>query len=222
MPVKTKTKKYPQDTRTQVARLERRLRQLESLMEVSVLIGSSLDLTEVLNQVIQKAQAVLNAEAVSIMLLNEKTQKLEFEVALGEADITLETLKKKVALDLGQGIAGAVALTRLPELIPDAAADPRFFRDADKITGFKTRSLLAAPLIVRDKLIGVAEVLNPRARGRFTPEDLELFATYCRQVAVAIENARLHHVLLERQREQQQLEFAALVQQSFLPQKCPI
>ena len=191
-------------------------------MEVSVLIGSSLDLTEVLNGVMQKAQDVMDAEAASIMLLNDQTNKLEFEVALGEADITLETLKKRVALDLGQGIAGAVALTRVPELIPDAAADPRFFRGADKITGFKTRSLLAAPLVARDKLIGVAEVLNPRAGGQFTPEDLELFATYCRQVAVAIENARLHLVLLERQREQQQLEFAALVQQSFLPQKCPV
>lgn len=222
MPVKTKTKGHPQGNRSQVARLERRLRQLGSLMEVSVLIGSSLDLTEVLNAVMEKARVVMDAEASSIMLLNEKTNKLEFEVALGEADITLETLKKKIALDLGQGIAGSVALTRVPELVADVRADPRFFRDADKITGFITRSLLAAPLIARDKLIGVAEVLNPRRGGGFTPEDLELFATYCRQVAVAVENARLHHALLERQREQQQLEFAALVQQSFLPQKCPV
>ena len=220
MPVKTKRR--PQDRRAEVARLERRLRQLGSLMEVSVLIGSSLDLTEVLNAVMQKAQDVMDAEAISILLLNERTNKLEFEVALGEADITLETLKKKITLELGQGIAGSVALSRVPELVADVRADPRFFRDADKITGFITRSLLAAPLVVRDKLIGVAEVLNPRGGGKFTAEDLELFATYCRQVAVAIENARLHHVLLERQREQQQLEFAALVQQSFLPQRCPI
>jgi sigma-B regulation protein RsbU (phosphoserine phosphatase) len=220
VPVVTK-KREEQETRAQVARLERRLRQLGSLMEVSVLIGSSLDLTEVLNSVMQKAQDVMDAEASCVMLLNERTNKLEFEVALGEADSTLETLKKTVTLDLGQGIAGAVAVTRTPELVADVAADARFFRDADKITGFTTRSLLAAPLIVRDKLIGVAEVLNPRGGGRFTPEDLELFATYCRQVAVAVENARLHKVLLDRQREQQQLEFAALVQQSFLPQRCP-
>ncbi|HEY7677384.1 MAG TPA: GAF domain-containing protein, partial [Candidatus Methylomirabilis sp.] len=173
MPVVTK-KREEQETRAQVARLERRLRQLGSLMEVSVLIGSSLDLTEVLNSVMQKAQDVMDAEASCVMLLNERTNKLEFEVALGEADSTLETLKKTVTLDLGQGIAGAVAVTRTPELVADVAADARFFRDADKITGFTTRSLLAAPLIVRDKLIGVAEVLNPRGGGRFTPEDLEL------------------------------------------------
>jgi sigma-B regulation protein RsbU (phosphoserine phosphatase) len=170
----------------------------------------------------QKAKDVMDAEAASILLLNERTNKLEFEVALGGADNALETLKKKITLDLGQGIAGAVALSRVPELIEDATADPRLFRDADKSTGFVTRSLLAAPLVAHDKLVGVAEVLNPRAGRHFTREDLELFAAYCRQVAVAIDNARLHKMLLQRQREQQQLEFAALVQQSFLPQRCPV
>ena len=204
------------------AQLERRLQQLSSLMELSVLIGSSLDLTEVLNSVMQKAKDVMDAEAASILLFNERTNKLEFEVALGEADITLETLKQKITLELGQGIAGAVALSRVPELVADCAADPRFYRDADKVTGFTTRSLLAAPLVVHDKLIGVAEVLNPRGGRRFTPEDLDLFAAYCRQVAVAIENARLHKAVLDRQREEQQLEFASLVQQSFLPQRCPV
>jgi phosphoserine phosphatase RsbU/P len=211
-----------QDSRAEITRLERRLQQLASLMEVSVLIGSSLDLTEVLNRVMEKAKAVMDAQAASILLLNERTNKLEFEVAVGEGDVTLETLKQKITLELGQGIAGAVALTRVPELIADAGADPRFYRDADKTTGFTTRSMLVAPLVVHGKLIGVAEVINPRGGGRFSPEELDLFATYCRQVAVAIENARLHTVLLERERERQQLEFAALVQQSFLPQHCPV
>jgi len=210
------------DPRAEIARLERRLQQLASLMEVSVLIGSSLDLTEVLNQVMEKAKEVMNAETASILLWNERTRKLEFEVAVGEGPVTLQTLREKITLDLGQGIAGAVALTRAPELIADAAADPRFFRDADKATGFTTRSMLVAPLVVYNKLIGVAEVINPLGGGRFSPQELDLFATYCRQVAVAIENARLHAALLERQREQQQLEFAALVQQSFLPQRCPV
>ncbi len=211
-----------QDSRAQVAHLERRLQQLSSLMEVSVLVGSSLDLDEVLNAVMQKAQDVMDAEASCVLLLNERTNKLEFEVALGVPEVMVETLKKKVSLELGQGIAGAVALSRVPELIADARMDPRLYRDADKSTGFITRSLLAAPLVVRDKLVGVAEVLNPRAGHHFTGPDLELFAAYCRQVAVAIDNARLHKMLLERQREQQQLEFAALVQQSFLPQRCPV
>jgi phosphoserine phosphatase RsbU/P len=210
------------DDRAEITRLERRLQQLASLMEVSVLIGSSLDLAEVLSRVMQKARDVMDADTASIMLLNERTNKLEFELALGEGATTFDILRKKIVLDLGQGIAGAVALSRTPELIADVGADPRFYRDADKLTGFTTRSMLAAPLVVRDKLVGVAQAINPRGGGRFTPQDLELFATYCRQVAVAIDNARLHKAVLERQREQQQLEFAAMVQQSFLPQRCPL
>jgi sigma-B regulation protein RsbU (phosphoserine phosphatase) len=223
VPVTTETTET-QDSRAEIPRLARRLAQLHSLVEVSALIGSSLDLSEVLNGVMQKAKAVMEAEAASILLFNERTNKLEFEVAVGEGapGATLETLRKTIALDLGQGIAGAVALSRQPELIADVPSDPRFYKNADKITGFITRSMLAAPMIVRDKLVGVAEVLNPRHGGRFTPEDLELFSTYCRQAAVAIENARLHTVELERLREQQQLEFAAMVQQSFLPQRCPV
>ena len=211
-----------QDPGAEIARLKRRLGQLASLMEVSVLIGSSLELTQVLNQVMEKAKAVMNAEVASILLWNERTNKLEFEVAVGESNLPLETLQKKIVLDLGQGIAGAVAVSQVPELIPDAWEDSRFYRDADMTTGFKTRDMLVAPLVVRDKLIGVAEVINRRGGGSFTAEDLDLFATYCRQAAVAVQNARLHAVLLERQREQQQLEFAAMVQQSFLPEHCPI
>ena len=211
-----------QDPGAEIARLKRRLGQLASLMEVSVLIGSSLELTQVLNQVMEKAKAVMNAEVASILLWNERTNKLEFEVAVGESNLPVETLRKKIVLDLGQGIAGAVAVSRVPELIPDAWEDPRFYREADQATGFRTRAMLAAPLVVRDRLIGVAEVINRRGGGAFTAEELDLFATYCRQAAVAVQNARLHTVLLERQRAQQELEFAALVQQSFLPEHCPV
>lgn len=101
------------------------------------------------------------------------------------------------------------------------AADPRFFRQAQQLADITFRSLMVAPLTVHDRLVGVALVLNPRGGGRFTPEDLELFATYCHQVAVAVENARLHKADLERERETQQLELAAMVQQSFLPSHVP-
>jgi sigma-B regulation protein RsbU (phosphoserine phosphatase) len=211
----------PQDPHETIGRLERRLQQLASLMEVSRLVGSSLDLSEVLNRVMLKAQEVADAEASCILLMNERTGKLEVEVAIGGMAVTLEELKKRVVLEPGQGIAGAVALSRAPELVPDVAADPRTFRAAEKVVGVTFRSLMVAPLIVHDKLVGVAEVFNPRGGGRFTPEDLDLFSTYCHQVAVAIENARLHRALVEREREKQQLELASLVQQSFLPKRLP-
>ena len=189
-------------------------------MEVSRLVGSSLDLAEVLNRVMEKARDVVDAEASCILLMNQRTGRLEIVVAQG-AGIPLEELKQKIALVPGQGIIGSVALSRTPELVHDAASDPRFFREAEKIVGVTFRSLMAAPLVARDKLVGVAAVVNPRGGHRFTSEDLDLFNTYCEQVAVAVENARLHETLLARERELQQMELAAKVQQSFLPGHLP-
>jgi sigma-B regulation protein RsbU (phosphoserine phosphatase) len=208
-------------THPEIQRLEDKVRRLHGLIETSAIINSSLDLDEVLRLVLEKAQAVANAEASAILLYNPRTMKLEFEVALGEKGGTIRSLKEKIALDLGQGIAGTVAQTRRVEWVPDAARDPRVARTVDATTGFVTRNILCGPLLVQDRLIGVAEVMNladPEIAGR---EDLEVFETFCRQVAIAIENARLHKVLLERERERQQLEFAAVVQQSFLPSRFP-
>ena len=206
---------------SEIQRLQQRVRVLYGLIETSAIINSSLDLDEVLRLVLEKAQAVTGAEASAILLYNPQTKKLEFEVALGEKGGTIQSLKEKITLDLGQGIAGAVAQTRRAEWVPDAARDPRVARSVDATTGFVTRNILCAPLLVQERLIGVAEVMNiadPKIGG---PEDLEVFETFCRQVAVAIENARLHKGMLERERERQQLEIAAVVQQSFLPSHFP-
>ena len=92
-------------------------------MEVSRLVGSSLDLAEVLNRVMEKARDVVDAEASCILLMNQRTGRLEIVVAQG-AGIPLEELKQKIALVPGQGIIGSVALSRTPELVHDAASDP--------------------------------------------------------------------------------------------------
>jgi phosphoserine phosphatase RsbU/P len=205
----------------EIQRLQQRVRVFHGLIETSKDINSSLDLDEVLRRVLEKAQAVTGAEASAILLYNSQTNKLEFDVALGEKGGTIQSLKEKITLDLGQGIAGTVAQTRRAEWVPDASRDPRVARSVDATTGFVTRNILCAPLLFQDRLIGVAEVMNlvdPKIGG---PEDLEVFETFCRQVAVAIENARMHKVMLERERERQQLEIAAIVQQSFLPAHFP-
>ncbi len=80
---------------------------------------------------------------------------------------------------------------------------------------------MAAPLIVKDKTIGVAEVINPIDGKPFSNEDLDLFSTFCRQVAMAIENTRMHKLKMEQQRLQQELESAKIIQESFLPEILP-
>jgi len=203
---------------TQIELLQKKIDELTSLIDVAAIISSTLDLEELMNLVMEKAQSVMNAEASSVMLLNEATGELECEIALGQVQ---EEVKKQIHLKLGQGIAGWVAQHGEAIIVPDVDRDSRFFSEVDNSTGFKTRSILAAPLKIKDRVIGVAEVINRRDAQPFTEDNLAIFTTFCRQVALAIENARMHRYMLEQQRLQQQLESAHRIQQSFMPQTYP-
>lgn len=197
--------------------LRSKVSDLSSLIEISIIINSTLELDDLVSLVMEKAQTVMKAEASSVMLTNEDGKSLECTVALGEFGEQV----KKVQLKIGEGIAGWVALHGKPEIIRDVKNDPRFSSKVDDSTGFETRSILAAPLTVQDRVIGVAEVIN-RIDGRaFDEDDLDLFSTFCRQVAMAIENARMHHLKMEQQRLQQELESAKIIQESFMPEIDP-
>lgn len=200
------------------AALHHKVKNLSSLIEVSIFVNSSLNLEHVLNLVMEKAQSVMAAEASSVMLINEKTGMLEWEIALGEVG---QQVKEKIQLKVGEGIAGWVAQSGQPLIVPDVSKDRRFSKKSDVTTGFTTRSILAAPLKVRNRIIGVAEVINPLHGKPFTEDDLDLFSTFSRQVALAIDNARMHRAILEKQKLDQQLESARTIQESFLPQKFP-
>jgi len=198
-------------------KIEKKVQDLETLIEVSTIISSTFDFNELIKLVMEKAKKVMNAEACSILMYNRETKKLEFEVALCKTGESA-ALKDKVSLDIGQGIAGWVAENKKPLIIKDAQKDKRFFKGADKLTGFKTKSLIAAPLVGRSGLIGVAEILNPLKKKSFDSYDAELFQTHCRQVAIAIENAFFHKDSIERERLRNELEIASVVQDSFLPE----
>lgn len=203
--------------KNELGRLQEKVDRLSSLIEVGAIISSSLDLDEVLRLVMALARKVMAAEACSILLLNEETNQLEFELTLGAETEVRRTLKEKIRLDLGQGVAGWSALHRESVLVEDARTDDRVYTGADEATGFRTRSLIAVPLINKDELIGVAEVINPISKDGFNQADLELFETFCRQVAIAVDNARFHQAYLAQQRLSEQLGAAASIQRSFLP-----
>jgi len=194
--------------------VEKKVDQLKLLLEVSPIISSTLELDELMPLVMEKAKNVMDAEACSILFYNKETDKLEFEVALCSEDSASEVLKQKITLDLGQGIAGWVARNKELLVIDDVQKDSRFFGEADKLTGFVTKSVIAVPLIGRSGLIGVAEVINPRN----TEFDHEIFQILCRQFAIAIENAQFYKESIQRERLKQQLEIAAVIQKSFLPE----
>ncbi len=158
---------------------------LELLLEVGRLLSSKLELGELLTSVLELSTKVVDAESASLLLLDEKTQELYFDVALG-----LGPDAAKVRLKLGQGIAGSVAKSRAPEIINAVRQDPRWSPAMDAQSGFVTRSILAVPMLIKGHLVGVLEAINKNGGG-FTEADLRAFEAFASQAAVAIDNARL-------------------------------
>ncbi len=147
-----------------------------------------LDIDELLDTVMQKAEEVMEAEASSVFRIGEKRKDLYFITARGEKGKEA----KEIRVPMGKGIVGWVAKHGKPLLVPDVRKDPRWFRGVDEKTKWVTRSILAVPLIVKGKVIGVAEVLNKKGNRKFDEADLELFAALGNQIAVAVENASLY------------------------------
>lgn len=201
-----------------IARLEQKVKRLSTLIDVNALISSSLNLDQILENVMSLSKQVMNADASSLMLIDEKTNELVYEVALGSVG---EKLKQEFRLKMGQGIAGTVAEEGKPLLLADAYTHPKFYRGHDDATGFRTKSMITVPLKVKERITGVAQVINRLDGAAFDQDDLDLFIALCSLAAIAIENAKMHKSLMERQRLVKDMEFARTVQESFLPQRPP-
>jgi len=129
----------------------------------------------------------MTAEASSLLVLEPETGKLQFVVARGTAGPAL----KSTTVDLGQGIAGWVAQTGEPLLIPDAYRDARFDPSYDERTGFHTRSILTVPIVIKGEIAGVVQVMNKVSAEVFDERDLRLFQSFASMASIALENARL-------------------------------
>ena len=167
---------------------EHRARELTSLYEVGQVITSSLDLDTVLKRIMHAAVDLLEVEAGSLVLVDPHSQDLVFRIALGARSEQVQQLR----LPAGTGIMGQVAATGQSIIVNDAQNDPRFYRGADTLSGFHTRSILAAPLRAHDQVIGVVEVMNRIDGQPFLPEHRDLLTTFADQAAIAIENAQVY------------------------------
>jgi len=167
------------------------------LIEVGTALCGTLRLRELLAVMMERVREVLDAEACSVMLVDQPSRTLRWEVALGEGAGELRTL----SVPLGQGISGTVAATGEAIRIEDAQSDPRWIgRRYDEKTGFSTRSILCVPIFAHERVIGVIQVLNRRG-GPFTSEDQNLLEALAGMGGVAIENARLYENLEEKVEE---------------------
>ncbi|MHB9154935.1 MAG: HD domain-containing phosphohydrolase [Endomicrobiales bacterium] len=161
--------------------------EMQEIFEIARSLSSVLDVDVLLKRIDTSAEKLLDAEASSIMLLDEEKQHLLFKVASGEKGGVVQKMKLKV----GQGIAGTVAQDKKMLLVNDAAHDPRFTGQMDKASGFVTRSVLCVPMFMENELVGVMEVLNKRGRGGFTETDKSTLESLASLAAISINNARL-------------------------------
>jgi len=149
------------------------------------LASSTFDINQVLKFTMDMIRTLMNVEAGSLALV--KDNKLEFAVAF---EIDMEQLKK-IKLEMGQGISGAVAARGEPIIENRATEASNFYPQIDEITGFKTRSVLCVPMVSQGKVIGVIEVLNKR-EGDFSEDDKGILQSIAASVSIAMENARLY------------------------------
>ncbi len=155
------------------------------LIEIARDLASTLDLETVLERIVFAAAEVSGAEAASILLYDNLTRQLNFQVATNIDEPTMRG--QVVPLD---SIAGWVVLNRKSVRLANVQEDPRFYGHVDQMTGRPTQSLIGVPLITKNKVVGVLEALN-KERGEFSEGDESMLSVLGAQAAVAIENARL-------------------------------
>ena len=154
--------------------------------ELGKALTSSLQLDQVLRTIMEKIDEFLRPDNWSLLLLDEATQELYFELAVGKASQAL----KDVRIKLGQGIAGWVAQHGEVVIVPDTTKDTRFFGKVDEKTKMETRSIVAVPVKFRDTCLGVIELINCVGVEGFDPRDLKLLEALSDFAAIALENAR--------------------------------
>ena len=156
------------------------------IFEIAKNFGSAVDLDDLLEKIGKAAERLSHSEASSILLLTEDKKNLYFRVASGEGSRTLKTM----TLPVGQGIAGAVAQTKKPELINDPKSDPRFLGRFDQASGFQTRSLLCVPMLFQNEVVGVLEVLNKR-EGVYQDEDVNIILSLASLASLSVINTKI-------------------------------
>ncbi|MEW5733384.1 MAG: sensor domain-containing diguanylate cyclase [Thermodesulfobacteriota bacterium] len=161
---------------------------VESFLEVGKMLTSTTDLNEILTLIVSKVRELVAAENWSLLLTDMTTGGLEFAVVEGEKAGDL----KGLILSPGEGVAGHVVKTGEPVFVADTDKDPRFCSRLDRQTGFRTRSLVCVPLKIRNKVVGVLEIVNLADVAAFKKRYETLLAIMADYAAIAIENARYY------------------------------
>ena len=165
---------------------------LKRIIEITGLLNTTLDLDELLQQIMTSAAELLGAETSSLLLVDEASGDLNILTATGESG--QQVTRRQVPAH--QGIAGWVVDNNEIAVVESPADDPRFYAVMDQAIRFETRNMVAVPMRVRDETIGAVEVINKR-EGAFSELDAALAQALANQAAIAIDNARLYAKLAD-------------------------
>lgn len=194
---------------------ESNIRNLYVLLELAKLMGKEVDLDSLLQFILVKTTEVMNAERSSLFLYDAEKNELWSKIAQG-----LQT--QEIRLPMDTGIIGIVAKTKKTINILDVYKDERFNAEFDKISGFKTKSVLCIPLIgTSDNLIGVIEVLNKKSNEPFNDHDESFLTAFGAHIVVALERAQLIKEHMESQRLEESLKLAKKIQMNVISRKFP-
>ncbi len=175
--------------------LDRERRKLVLVREIGLALGSTLDLDELLTRIAENVTELMDAERSTIYVVDEESSELWSRVAQGETQV-------EIRLPIGAGIAGWVAEKGTVLNVHDAYADERFDPEWDRQTGYRTRSILCAPMANREgHTIGVLQVLNKREGEHFTADDEVFILAVAGQAAVSLRNAKLVRSILTKNEE---------------------
>jgi phosphoserine phosphatase RsbU/P len=183
------------------------------LAEMGKLFVSTGDLDASLQLAVAHITDYVEAAGGALFMLDEAGETLTCEACYGETDITGMTV------GASQGVVGACVQNDVGEIVRDVSKDDRFHKGVDDQTGFTTLSILCAPMSVKDVKIGAIELINKRSNdGFFEEQDLALLSALASSAALAIINARMSEQLVEQERIARELELAAEIQRSLLPE----
>ena len=174
--------------------------QFEILKQVNIFMESIDDLHRMLQQIMKVSMEAVSAQASSVFLYDSDKKELSFHVALGEKGDKLT----QSCIKLGEGIVGCSAQNLEIINISDVYHDSRFDKSWDQMTGFRTRSILAVPMVRRGELVGVLEVINKYGAAGFDSGDQELICKIASQAAIAVENAKLYQTTLDKNKRLEQ------------------
>ncbi len=166
--------------------LERKNDELNIMVEIGKTLTSSLNLQDVLEIIMNRVSLLLKPKAWSLLLLDDASGELYFEIAVSPVSDML----KSIRLKKGEGIAGWVALHGESLLIEDVRKDSRFAMTIDESVSFTTCSVICVPLRIRDRILGVIELINSLDEVQFNDADLKITGAIADFAAIAIDNAR--------------------------------